>query len=62
MGCCKLRLAAAGRLLCPQGTAGKALLGDLAPVWGGFDAGEGPAKATRGFGVGIGMPGYGGLV
>lgn len=56
-GCCEPGLAAAGRLLCPRRAAGEAVPGERAPVWGCFDAGEGPARATRGFGAGIGVAG-----
>lgn len=43
----------------PQRAAGEAVPGERAPIWGGFDAGEGPARATRGFGAGTGTPGEG---
>lgn len=42
---------------CSREAAGEAVPGDRAPVWGCFDAGEGPAGAARGFGAGIGVPG-----
>lgn len=42
---------------CSREAAGEAVPGDQAPVWGCFDAGEGPARAARGFGAGIGVPG-----